>query len=203
MFAGLDRRRRIPAARRPPMCRLACDPGPGGRCARERRGGAGARPGRVRWQCLRSRQAPRQGRAGELLGDLVCALPQGDADARRVLPPLPCAGAGNDRHQRRLCARSRKSAQDGEDGQLSGRAHHRNLGQRFGTPEGVPVTYVIDADGIVRDRFIATPNKLLHDVVIPLLSHTGERGRAGAAVSKPQARNRVRGVTPASAATPG
>jgi cytochrome c biogenesis protein CcmG, thiol:disulfide interchange protein DsbE len=39
----------------------------------------------------------------------------------------------------------------------------------FGTPEGVPVTYVIDADGIVRDRFIATPNKLLHDVVIPLL----------------------------------
>jgi cytochrome c biogenesis protein CcmG, thiol:disulfide interchange protein DsbE len=41
----------------------------------------------------------------------------------------------------------------------------------FGTPEGVPVTYVIDADGAVRDRFIATPNKLLHDVVVPLLSH--------------------------------
>ncbi len=41
----------------------------------------------------------------------------------------------------------------------------------FGTPEGVPVTFVIDADGLVRDRFIATPNRLLHDVVIPLLSH--------------------------------
>jgi cytochrome c biogenesis protein CcmG, thiol:disulfide interchange protein DsbE len=41
----------------------------------------------------------------------------------------------------------------------------------FGTPEGVPVTYVVDAEGIVRDKFIATPNKLLHDVVIPLLPH--------------------------------
>ena len=39
----------------------------------------------------------------------------------------------------------------------------------FGSPEGVPVTYVIDAEGVVRDKFIATPNKLLHDVVIPLL----------------------------------
>jgi cytochrome c biogenesis protein CcmG, thiol:disulfide interchange protein DsbE len=46
----------------------------------------------------------------------------------------------------------------------------------FGAPDGVPVTYVIDADGIVRDRFIAAPNKLLHDVVIPLLSHM-ERSR--------------------------
>jgi cytochrome c biogenesis protein CcmG/thiol:disulfide interchange protein DsbE len=39
----------------------------------------------------------------------------------------------------------------------------------FGPPEGVPVTYVVDAEGVVRDKFIATPNKLLHDVVIPLL----------------------------------
>jgi cytochrome c biogenesis protein CcmG, thiol:disulfide interchange protein DsbE len=39
----------------------------------------------------------------------------------------------------------------------------------FGPPDGVPVTYVIDAEGVVRDMFIATPNKLLHDVVIPLL----------------------------------
>jgi thiol-disulfide isomerase/thioredoxin len=39
----------------------------------------------------------------------------------------------------------------------------------FGKPEGVPVTYVIDADGVVRDKFIATPNKLLQDVVVPLL----------------------------------
>jgi cytochrome c biogenesis protein CcmG, thiol:disulfide interchange protein DsbE len=41
----------------------------------------------------------------------------------------------------------------------------------FGTPEGVPVTYLIDADGVVRDKFVATPNKLLHDIVVPLLSH--------------------------------
>jgi cytochrome c biogenesis protein CcmG, thiol:disulfide interchange protein DsbE len=41
----------------------------------------------------------------------------------------------------------------------------------FGPPDGVPVTYVVDAEGVVRDKFIATPNKLLHDVVIPLLPH--------------------------------
>jgi cytochrome c biogenesis protein CcmG, thiol:disulfide interchange protein DsbE len=41
----------------------------------------------------------------------------------------------------------------------------------FGPPEGVPVTYVLDVEGVVRDKFIATPNKLLHDVVIPLLPH--------------------------------
>ncbi len=41
----------------------------------------------------------------------------------------------------------------------------------FGTPTAVPVTYVIDAEGIVRDKFIATPDKLLHDVVVPLLPH--------------------------------
>jgi hypothetical protein len=38
----------------------------------------------------------------------------------------------------------------------------------------VPVTYVIDADGVVRDMFIAVPNKLLHDVVIPLLRPPAE-----------------------------
>jgi cytochrome c biogenesis protein CcmG, thiol:disulfide interchange protein DsbE len=41
----------------------------------------------------------------------------------------------------------------------------------FGPPEGVPVTYVLDVEGVVRDKFIAMPNKLLHDVVIPLLPH--------------------------------
>jgi hypothetical protein len=30
---------------------------------------------------------------------------------------------------------------------------------------------VIDADGVVRDKFAAVPNKLLHDVVVPLLPH--------------------------------
>jgi len=41
----------------------------------------------------------------------------------------------------------------------------------FGPPEGVPVTYVSDAEGTVRDKFIAVPNKLLRDVVVPLLPH--------------------------------
>jgi thiol-disulfide isomerase/thioredoxin len=40
----------------------------------------------------------------------------------------------------------------------------------FGQPEGVPVTYVIDGEGIIRDKFIAVPNKLLNDVVVPLLA---------------------------------
>jgi cytochrome c biogenesis protein CcmG, thiol:disulfide interchange protein DsbE len=39
----------------------------------------------------------------------------------------------------------------------------------FGPPEGVPLTYVIDVDGVVRDKFIAAPDKLLHDVVVPML----------------------------------
>jgi hypothetical protein len=30
---------------------------------------------------------------------------------------------------------------------------------------------VIDADGVVRDKFIATRDKLLNDVVVPLLQH--------------------------------
>jgi cytochrome c biogenesis protein CcmG, thiol:disulfide interchange protein DsbE len=41
----------------------------------------------------------------------------------------------------------------------------------FGPPEGVPLTYVIDVDGVVRDKFIAAPDKLLHDVVVPMLPH--------------------------------
>ncbi|HZV20622.1 MAG TPA: TlpA disulfide reductase family protein [Hyphomicrobiales bacterium] len=43
----------------------------------------------------------------------------------------------------------------------------------FGTPEAVPVSYVIDAKGIVRDKFIAIDKKLLNEVVVPLLSEEG------------------------------
>jgi thiol-disulfide isomerase/thioredoxin len=39
----------------------------------------------------------------------------------------------------------------------------------FGAPDGVPVTFVIDAEGIIRDKFIAVPAKLLNDVVVPML----------------------------------
>jgi len=39
----------------------------------------------------------------------------------------------------------------------------------FGAPDGVPITYVIDAEGLIRDMFIAVPPKLLNDVVVPML----------------------------------
>ncbi len=48
----------------------------------------------------------------------------------------------------------------------------------FGPPEGVPVTYVIDAEGVVRDKLVAAPTKLLHDVVLPLLASSSQ-GRRG------------------------
>ncbi len=40
----------------------------------------------------------------------------------------------------------------------------------FGTPEAVPVSYVIDAHGVVRDKFIAIDDELLNGVVLPLLN---------------------------------
>jgi thiol-disulfide isomerase/thioredoxin len=39
----------------------------------------------------------------------------------------------------------------------------------FGVPDAVPVSYVIDAQGIVRDKFIAIDDELLDEVVLPLL----------------------------------
>jgi thiol-disulfide isomerase/thioredoxin len=39
----------------------------------------------------------------------------------------------------------------------------------FGQPEGFPLTYVIDRDGIVRDKFIDVSEQLLADVLLPLL----------------------------------
>jgi cytochrome c biogenesis protein CcmG/thiol:disulfide interchange protein DsbE len=39
----------------------------------------------------------------------------------------------------------------------------------FGQPEGFPLTYVIDRDGVVRDKFIEVREQLLRDVVLPLL----------------------------------
>ncbi len=49
----------------------------------------------------------------------------------------------------------------------------------FGRQEGVPITYVIDTEGVVRDKFIAAPNKLLHDVVVPMLPHSTASGVVG------------------------
>lgn len=41
----------------------------------------------------------------------------------------------------------------------------------FGTPKGVPITWVIDGDGKVRDRFIEVRDELLDGIVVPLLPH--------------------------------
>jgi len=41
----------------------------------------------------------------------------------------------------------------------------------FGEPEGVPITWIIDADGNVRDRMIDVRDELLMELVVPLLPH--------------------------------
>jgi len=41
----------------------------------------------------------------------------------------------------------------------------------FGIPKGVPVTWVIDVDGKVRDMFIDVRDELLNGIVVPLLPH--------------------------------
>lgn len=40
----------------------------------------------------------------------------------------------------------------------------------FGVPNAVPITYVIDANGVIRDKLIAIREKELSEVVLPLLS---------------------------------
>ena len=42
----------------------------------------------------------------------------------------------------------------------------------FGTPEGFPLTYVIDRNGIVRDKFIEVRGELLKSAVLPLLTRS-------------------------------
>ncbi len=41
----------------------------------------------------------------------------------------------------------------------------------FGIPKGVPITWIIDADGKVRDRLIDVRDELLDGIVVPLLPH--------------------------------
>ena len=41
----------------------------------------------------------------------------------------------------------------------------------FGIPKGVPITWIIDTDGKVRDRFIEVRDELLNEIVVPLLPH--------------------------------
>ncbi len=49
----------------------------------------------------------------------------------------------------------------------------------FGTPDAVPVSYVIDARGVVRDKFIGVDDELLEEVVLPLLGEMRPQGRRG------------------------
>ena len=39
----------------------------------------------------------------------------------------------------------------------------------FGMPEAVPVSYVVDSQGRLRDKFIAIDKDLLNEVITPLL----------------------------------
>ena len=39
----------------------------------------------------------------------------------------------------------------------------------FGTPKGVPITWIVDSDGRVRDRLIEVRDELLDGIVVPLL----------------------------------
>ncbi len=41
----------------------------------------------------------------------------------------------------------------------------------FGPPEGFPLTYVVDRNGVIRDKFIDVREQLLIDVVLPLFAH--------------------------------
>jgi cytochrome c biogenesis protein CcmG, thiol:disulfide interchange protein DsbE len=41
----------------------------------------------------------------------------------------------------------------------------------FGIPKGVPITWIIDVDGKIRDRMIEVRDELLNGIVVPLLPH--------------------------------
>jgi len=41
----------------------------------------------------------------------------------------------------------------------------------FGEPDGVPITFIIDGDGKVRDMMIEVRDELLNGLVVPLLPH--------------------------------
>jgi len=45
----------------------------------------------------------------------------------------------------------------------------------FGPPEGVPITWIVDADGKVRDRMIDVRDELLASLVVPLLPRQSEK----------------------------
>jgi thiol-disulfide isomerase/thioredoxin len=50
----------------------------------------------------------------------------------------------------------------------------------FGTPDAVPVSFVIDANGAVRDKFIEIDEELLNEVIVPLLQEAKVQPALGA-----------------------
>jgi cytochrome c biogenesis protein CcmG, thiol:disulfide interchange protein DsbE len=49
----------------------------------------------------------------------------------------------------------------------------------FGTPEAVPVSFLIDARGVVRDKFVNIDKELLDETVLPLLKKAEKPAAAG------------------------
>ena len=118
--------------------------------------------------------ASRQGRAGQLLGDLVRAVPQGNAESL-----TRSTGATIDQRAWRSSAsastssatlkRLRKAARIGRPIRWPWQKLSTDDG--FGIPKGVPITWIIDVDGKVRDRLIEVRDELLNGIVVPLLPH--------------------------------
>ncbi len=49
----------------------------------------------------------------------------------------------------------------------------------FGAPDAVPLSYVIDARGVVRDKFVGVDDELLNEVLVPLLKEARPGGKGG------------------------
>ena len=93
-------------------------------------------------------------------------MPMLDAFYRSHRQNLEMIGISVDRG-----ARSRQGAQSHGLARLPcGRAQRRDR-RRLRAPDGVPITWIIDPDGTVRDRMIDVRDELLNGLVVPLLPH--------------------------------
>jgi hypothetical protein len=88
-----------------------------------------------------------------------------------LLQKISGAGFGDRRHQHRLRARLGKGAQGCPHCRLSDGGGQVDYDDGFGIPKAVPITWIVDTDGKVRDRFIEVRDELLNDIVVPLLPH--------------------------------
>ena len=155
-----------------PLALLAAPP--------RRPAGPAARRAADRRPSVRPLEAPRQGGAGERMGDLVLALSRRDADAQRVLPSLSLARARSPRSQHRRAVGRCSGAAGDAAVQLSRGAGERGRVNGFGDPIAVPITYVIDAQGVIRAQLQAegpsgVSEQALQAAVLPLLA-TGAIG---------------------------